>query len=71
MIQTKIVSLNTGMPGPLAYQNKQVSSGIFKRPVKEDIYLSRTQLDVCVYPYEHHAYWENKLSIKLDPGAFG
>lgn len=83
----EIMSINTGKPKPLPYQNKEVSSGIVKRPVTEPLFLSELNFDgdgqadlvhhggrdkaVCVYAYEHYSHWENELNTTLDFGAFG
>lgn len=82
-----IKSINVGKPKSLNYQGKIISSGINKVPVEIPIYLSTLnfagdeQADlehhggkdkaVCVYPYEHYAYWQQELGQTLDYGAFG
>lgn len=87
MSSIEIVSMNTGKPQLLKYQKKEISSGIFKQPVNEPLFLSRLNLDgdeqadlkhhggkdkaVCVYPYEHYSFWENELHTRLEFGAFG
>lgn len=83
----RIISLNVGKPAVFAYQGKEIETGIFKHPVNEPLYLSKTNLDgdgqadlvyhggpekaVCVYPHEHYPYWTERLSRQLDMGAFG
>ncbi|CAM4479985.1 MOSC domain-containing protein [Paenibacillus tarimensis] len=87
MQSAKIMSLNVGTPAPLVHGKKEVMSGIVKRPVTEPVWLSMTNLQgdeqadlvhhggvdkaVCVYPYEHYAYWERELNRTLEFGAFG
>lgn len=87
MEQVEIVSLNIGKPRNIAYQNKEISTGIYKRPTTESLYLSTINFEgdgqadlvhhggkekaVCVYPYEHYPFWEAELQRKLDYGAFG
>lgn len=82
-----IRSLNVGKPTEVEHQGKTVRTGIFKKPVTDARYLSTVnfagdeQADlrfhggpdkaVCVYPFERYAYWEEKLGITLDFGAFG
>jgi MOSC domain-containing protein YiiM len=81
------VSLNVGLPAPLAYRGKHVQSGFRKSPVRGSLWLSNTGLAgdgqadlknhggpekaVCVYPLEHHPYWEERLDRRLGPAAFG
>lgn len=81
----KVVSLSVGLPETLTYFGREVHTGGHKTPVAE-AYLGRTgftgdgQADlknhggldkaVCVYPFEHYAFWENWLGEKLPPSAF-
>ncbi|MBL8046605.1 MAG: MOSC domain-containing protein [Anaerolineales bacterium] len=81
----KIVSLSVGLPQTLTYFGHEVQTGGNKTPVAE-AFLSRTgfagdgQADlqnhggpdkaVCVYPFEHYAFWENWLGEGLPPSAF-
>lgn len=83
----EIVSVNVGKPQIIAYQGKELITGIYKSPVSSSLYVSKTQLDgdgqadltvhggvdkaLCVYPEEHYAYWEEVLGRKLEAGAFG
>ncbi len=87
MLAAEIISINTGLPQPISYLKKEVPTGIFKRPVSGRVYLSSLNFEgdrqadlvhhggvekaVCVYAYEHYAYWENELGLKLDFAAFG
>lgn len=82
-----LVSLNVGLPAPLAYRRKHVQSGFRKSPIGGALWLSNTGLAgdgqadlknhggpekaVCVYPLEHHPYWEERLDRRLGPAAFG
>lgn len=82
-----MLSLNIGLPAQMPFKGKEVSTGIFKKTVQGPLFLSRLNFEgdgqadtvhhggadkaVCVYPYEHYAYWERELYIKLEPGAFG
>jgi len=82
-----IVSVNTGKPITVEYLGKPLTTGIYKHPVQGEVFVGRTQMDgdgqadlkhhggadkaVCVYPYEHYAYWEDQLDKKLDYSAFG
>ena len=83
----RLVSLNVGKPVRFSYRGKELETGIFKQPTTETLYLSHVNLSgdgqadlvyhggpdkaVCVYPYEHYAYWEERLNRKLPPAAFG
>ncbi|WP_019533833.1 MOSC domain-containing protein [Paenibacillus ginsengihumi] len=87
MSQIEIVSINVGKPATLNLSSKEISTGIMKTPVHGALYLSHLNFEgdgqadlkfhggkdkaVCVYPYEHYAYWENELGIQLAYGAFG
>jgi len=82
-----IISVNVGRPQRLLYQGKEVETGIFKEPAEGEIFLSKVNLDgdeqadlvyhggvekaVCVYPYEHYAYWTERLGKEMRFGAFG
>lgn len=82
-----VQSINVGMPAQVSFGGKEISTGIHKIGVRESLYLSRLNLDgdrqadlvhhggvdkaVCVYPYEHYAYWETELDRSLAYGAFG
>lgn len=87
MEHTDILSMNVGKPKQVPYQNKEISTGIFKNPIHQSLYLSFLNFDgdgqadlvhhggkekaVCVYPYEHYPFWEAALQRKLAYGAFG
>lgn len=87
MIEASVFSLNIGLPAQMPFKGKEVSTGIFKKPVQGPLFLSRLNFEgdgqadtvhhggpdkaVCVYPHEHYAYWERELDIKLETGAFG
>ncbi|WP_422658651.1 MOSC domain-containing protein [Paenibacillus sp. EC2-1] len=82
-----IVSLNIGKPITVDYLGKSLSTGIYKQPVQGPLYLSSVQIDgdgqadlvfhggpdkaVCVYPFEHYAYWEAVLAKKMEYASFG
>jgi MOSC domain-containing protein YiiM len=87
MGKATIVSLNVGTPSPLTYHNKEVLTGIMKRPVSGPVFLSMLNFEgdaqadlihhggkekaVCVYPYEHYVYWAREMNLSLEYGAFG
>ena len=82
-----LLSANVGEPQPLSHPRGNVMSAIVKRPVIDEVQLTETGLDgdkqadsifhggpdkaVCVYPVEHYPYWEGRLGIALQRGAFG
>lgn len=86
MVQRRILSLNIGMPLKMEYQGKELETGIYKEATEEELFLSFTNLRgdgqadlryhggkdkaICVYPFEHYAYWENQLNRPLSFGAF-
>jgi MOSC domain-containing protein YiiM len=77
----KLVSLNVGMPKPLAYRGKTVPSGIFKTPVEGSLHIDWTELEgdaqadlvahggpnrrVYVHPLENYPYWERRIGRPL------
>ncbi|MNH96211.1 6-N-hydroxylaminopurine resistance protein [compost metagenome] len=87
MASIEILSLNVGMPKQVQFQQKDVSTGIFKTATDEALHLSFLNLEgdgqgdlvhhggrekaVCVYPYEHYPFWENELKRPLEYGALG
>ena len=86
-VNTRVVSLNVGLPRSLDHGGGQVRSGIFKSPVRGALRLGEHGLEgdgqadtehhggadkaVCVYAVEHLPYWEERLGLRLSPGAFG
>ena len=87
MQSNEIVSLNVGLPKQVTYQQKDVTTGIFKTATDSPLFLSFSNFEgdgqgdlvhhggrdkaVCVYAYEHYAYWEKELNKPLSYGAFG
>lgn len=87
MGRADILSINVGKPKQIRFKHRDVSTGIFKTPVEEPVFLSWANFDgdgqadlvhhggrekaVCVYPYEHYPFWENELQRKLEFGALG
>jgi MOSC domain-containing protein YiiM len=72
----KLISVNIGRPRPVPHEGRVVSTGIFKEPVNEPVFLRRLNLDgdgqadlrvhggadkaVYAYPLEHYAFWERE-----------
>ncbi|WP_019635471.1 MOSC domain-containing protein [Paenibacillus fonticola] len=87
MGQGEIISINVGKPIQVQFNNKEISTGIFKRPSDEPLFLSWLNFEgdgqadlvhhggrekaVCVYPYEHYPFWEKELGRALEYSAFG
>lgn len=86
-MNAKIISINIGKPTQIQYNNRELSTGIFKTPSDKALFLTSVNFEgdgqadlvhhggrdkaVCVYPYEHYPYWENELNQKLEYSAFG
>ena len=81
----KIISLNVALPSTQCYEGQEVLTGGVKKPVPHAMLHSYNfdgdgQADllnhgglekaVCVYPFDHYAYWERVLGRDLEPGAF-
>lgn len=83
----RVLSLQVGRPQPVAIGGRDVMTAFGKTSQAGKRLLGRTGFDgdeqadkdnhggpdkaVCVYCYEHYAYWENELGSKLTYGAFG
>ncbi|WP_191566260.1 MOSC domain-containing protein [Metabacillus idriensis] len=83
----RIESINAGMPRAVLYNGKEIETGIYKEPVKNPLFLTKTNFEgdgqadlvnhggidkaVCVYSFDHYPYWEDALGMALNPGAFG
>ncbi len=81
----KIFSLNVALPSTQRYGGQEVLTGGAKKPVPRaalcfDNFDGDGQADrvnhggpdkaVCIYPFDHYAYWEKTLGRELSPGAF-
>ena len=81
----RIVSLNVALPSRQCYGGREVLTGGAKEPVPRAMlrlenFEGDAQADrvnhggpdeaVCVYPFDHYAYWERTLGRELAPGAF-
>jgi MOSC domain-containing protein YiiM len=84
----KLLSINTGVARELEYHGRTVTTGIFKSPVAGPVMIRGEQVDgdvqadrrvhggadkaVYAYPFEHYAYWADRLDRKsFDYGHFG
>ncbi len=82
-----VESLNIGLPKKEIFGDKEILTGICKKPILDSIHLRKSGFDgdgvgdaknhggpdkaVCVYSIDHYPYWENVLGIRLPPAAFG
>lgn len=82
-----VVSVNVGLPRLVRWNGREVTTGIFKKPVEGRIPLRRLNLEgdrqadlsvhggaakaVYAYPLEHYAFWREELGDELALGAFG
>ena len=82
-----IESLNIGKPIKEIFRDKEVTTGICKKPVSGPLNLKKLGFEgngvadlkhhggydkaVCVYSTDHYLYWEEVLGIKLPVAAFG
>jgi MOSC domain-containing protein YiiM len=83
----RVVSVNVGLPRTVRSNGRDVTTGIFKKPVEGRIPLRRLNLDgdrqadlsvhggaakaIYAYPLEHYAFWRRELGEELPFGAFG
>lgn len=87
MDSQRLLSVNVSQPKNVRFLQNEIYSGIDKKPVSGDVYLSRINLEgdaqadlrfhggpdkaICVYSFDHFSFWEDILGIKLVYGAFG
>jgi MOSC domain-containing protein YiiM len=73
----KIVSVNVGLPREVIWHGRNVTTSIYKEPVKGRLALGKLNLDgdrqadlsvhggeykaVYCYPYEHYGFWKRQL----------
>jgi MOSC domain-containing protein YiiM len=83
----QVKAVNTGKPQKILYKGKEVLTSIYKTPVEHKVYVTADHIKgdeqadlvhhggkdkaICVYPYEHYSYWEEKFKKPLQYGAFG
>ena len=82
-----VLSVNVTLGTFVSYQNKQIRTGIFKRPVEGRVMLSGVNLTgddqadrtvhggperaAYAYAVEDYRWWEGRLGKTLPPGKFG
>lgn len=86
-IESEIKYFAIGMPKKLTYgEGEEMLTAICKKPVQQ-AFLSKAGFHgdgvadkkhhggpdraVCIYPFEHYAYWEKEFGVNLPPAAFG
>lgn len=73
----EIISVNVGLPREVIWNDRKVTTGIFKDPVKGHVMVRKLNLDgdrqadlsvhggvdkaVYAYPAEHYDYWQHEL----------
>ena len=83
----RVVSVNVGLPRTVRLRRRDVTTGIFKKPVAGRIPVRRLNLDgdrqadlavhggaakaVYAYPLEHYAFWREQFQEELPFGSFG
>ncbi|EEL72143.1 MOSC domain-containing protein [Bacillus mycoides] len=82
----QIKSINIGKIEQLPYGKKLISTAIRKHPIKGNIFLTKNGLRgdeqaykdhggidkaLCVYSYDHYAYWSKIISSMIDDSLFG
>lgn len=81
----KIISLNVALPSTQLYKGQEVLTGGAKGAVSRarlrshnfdedgqaDL-VNRSELEkaICVYLFDHYAYWQRVLDFEFEPGAF-
>lgn len=87
MLNIILESVNIGEITELNHANGTVKSGIFKTPTEKIVKITHNGISgdaqadlkahggrdkiVCVYPFEHHDWWDKELHINFLPGYAG
>ena len=79
-----LLALNIGGTGQIVQGSRVIETAFHKTPVEGSLRLGRLGFQgdehvyehhggpdkaVCVYPYEHYAYWEHRLGLQLPAAA--
>jgi MOSC domain-containing protein YiiM len=83
----KVISVNVGKPKTVMVDGKPLTTGIFKEPVSEPLFVTKLNFDgdgqadlvhhggydkaICAYPSEHFSEWEKQYHCSFSPSAFG
>ncbi|MFV8829846.1 MOSC domain-containing protein [Alkalihalobacterium sp. APHAB7] len=81
------MSIQIGKPMTIDHNGKELTTGIYKSRVEGSVFIGKLNVEgdgqadlknhggkdkaVCVYPYEHYAYWKKDLNKEMTNGAFG
>ncbi|MDE5415942.1 MOSC domain-containing protein [Alkalihalobacterium chitinilyticum] len=81
------MSIQIGKPMTIDHNGKELTTGIYKARVEGSVFIGKLNVEgdgqadlknhggkdkaVCVYPYEHYAYWKQDLNKEMTNGAFG
>jgi len=87
MKEIVVKSINIGLPNKEMFKDREITTGICKKPVQGQLNLKKTGFEgdgvadlknhggmdkaVCVYSEDHYPYWEMTLGVKLSNAAFG
>jgi MOSC domain-containing protein YiiM len=83
----KVISVNVGKPKTVMVDGKPLTTGIFKEPVSEPLFVTKLNFDgdgqadlvhhggydkaICAYPSEHFTQWAKRYERPFSPGSFG
>jgi MOSC domain-containing protein YiiM len=83
----KVISVNVGAPKTVMIGGKPLTTGIYKEPVLEPVFVTKLnftgdrQADlvhhggydkaICAYPSEHFTKWTKRYERPFFPGSFG
>jgi MOSC domain-containing protein YiiM len=83
----KVISVNVGKPKTVIVDGKPLTTGIFKEPVLEPLFVTKLNFDgdgqadlvhhggydkaICAYPSEHFTQWTKRYERPFFPGSFG
>lgn len=86
-MKASVKYLSIGLPKKEMFNNKEVTTGIYKKAVSGSIFLGQTGLKgdgvgntkyhggadkaLCIYSFDHYPYWSKWLGVELAPSAFG
>jgi MOSC domain-containing protein YiiM len=80
-----IIAVNVALPSTQRYKGQEVLTGGAKGAVScarlrshnfdgdgqaDLVNYSELEKTVCVYAFDHYAYWQRVLDLELEPGAF-
>jgi MOSC domain-containing protein YiiM len=85
--QMKVISVNVGEPKTVMIDGKPLTTGIYKEPVSEPLFVTKLNFNgdgqadlvhhggydkaICAYPSEHFIKWKKQYHRPFSSGAFG